>query len=91
MHMGYAASRRRVEERLMEGIVAIVLTFLLTSIGGAWWAAKLQERSWVRQNDVRLREAESERASATCSNLMSLLDRRLYRMQRLLWGGHNRS
>lgn len=69
----------------MEGSVAIVLTFLLTTIGGGWWASKLQERSWVRQNDTRLREDESARANQTCTTLMSLLDRRLYRMQRLLW------
>lgn len=39
----------------------------------------------MRQNDLRLREAESERAGATCQELMLLLDRRLYRMLRLLW------
>jgi hypothetical protein len=69
----------------MESIVGIVIGFALTTLVGGWWAARLQERSWDRQNDVRLREAESERASAVCQELMGLLDRRLYRMQRLLW------
>lgn len=69
----------------MENIVGIVVGFALTTVAGGWWAARLQERSWVRQNDVRLREAENERAGAACQDLMSLLDRRLYRMQRLLW------
>ena len=69
----------------METIVAIVVGFALTTVAGGWWAARLQERSWARQNDVRLREAESERAGTACQDLMLLLDRRLYRMQRLMW------
>jgi hypothetical protein len=73
------------EECAVENIVGIVLGFALTTVAGGWWAARLQERSWVRQNDIRLREAENERAAAACQDLMSLLDRRLYRMQRLLW------
>ncbi|TDO45091.1 hypothetical protein EV643_114236 [Kribbella sp. VKM Ac-2527] len=69
----------------MENIVGIVVGFALTTVVGGWWAARLQERSWARQNDVQLRQAEQERAGAACQDLMSLLDRRLYRMQRLLW------
>jgi hypothetical protein len=69
----------------MENLVGIVVGFALTTVAGGWWAAKLQERSWARQNDVRLRESENERAGMACQELMSLLDRRLYRMQRLLW------
>ena len=71
----------------MENLVGIVVGFALTTVAGGWWAAKLQERSWARQNDVRLRESENERAGMACQELMSLLDRRLYRMQRLLWAG----
>lgn len=69
----------------MENVLGIVVGFVLTTIGGGWWAARLQERSWARQNDVRLREAENERAGAACQELTLLLDRRLYRMLRLLW------
>ena len=69
----------------MENLVGIVVGFALTTVAGGWWAAKLQERSWARQNDVRLRDSENERAGTACQELMSLLDRRLYRMQRLLW------
>ena len=69
----------------MDSIVGIVVGFALTTVAGGWWAARLQQRSWVRQNDVRLRESENERAGAACQDLMSLLDRRLYRMLRLLW------
>ena len=69
----------------MENLVGIIVGFALTTLVGGWWAAKLQERSWARQNDVRLRESANERAGTACQELMSLLDRRLYRMQRLLW------
>lgn len=69
----------------MENVIGIVVGFLLTTIAGGWWASRLQQRSWERQNDLRLREAENDRAGAACQELMSLLDRRLYRMLRLLW------
>jgi hypothetical protein len=69
----------------VDSIVGIVVGFALTTVVGGWWAARLQQRSWTRQNDVRLREEERARAGAACQDLMSLLDRRLYRMQRLLW------
>ena len=69
----------------MENIVGIIVGFALTTVAGGWWATRLQDRSWVRQNDVRLRESENERAGVACQDLTVLLDRRLYRMQRLLW------
>lgn len=69
----------------MSNIVGILLGFALTTVAGGWWASELQRRSWVKQNDEHLKEGERERAGATCQGVMSLLDRRLYRMQRLLW------
>jgi hypothetical protein len=69
----------------MDNVVAIVIGFVLTTVAGGWWAAQLQQRSWEKQNDSRMREEENQRASAACRDLTSLLDRRLYRMQRLLW------
>lgn len=75
----------------MENVVGIVVGFVLTTIAGGWWAARLQERSWVRQNDAQLRQAERERADAACQELLSLMDRRLYRMQRLYWAASGAS
>jgi hypothetical protein len=69
----------------MENALGIVLGFVLTTIIGGWWASRLQDRSWKQQNDVRLAEAEHERASAACQEVASLLDRRQYRMLRVLW------
>ena len=69
----------------MNEILAIVVGFVLTTIAGGWWASRLQDRSWARQNDARMRDEERQRASAACQVLTSLLDKRLYRMQRLLW------
>lgn len=63
----------------------IAIGFILTSVVGGWWAARLQQRSWDRQNDLRLREAERERAAGVSQDLSALLDRRLYRMRRLYW------
>jgi hypothetical protein len=69
----------------VDSIVGIVMGFALTTGVGGWWASRLQARSWAKQNDVWLQEQDRERAGAACQDLMSLLDRRLYRMQRLLW------
>jgi hypothetical protein len=69
----------------VDDLIAVVVGFALTTVLGGWWAARLQTRSWRQQNEVRLREQELDRAGATCASTMSLLDQRLYRMQRLLW------
>ncbi len=68
----------------IDDVVAIVVGFVLTTLVGGWWAAVLQQRSWIRQNDVRMREAENQRAGTACQDLMTLLDKRLFRMHRLL-------
>lgn len=73
----------------MQNLAAILLGFALTTVAGGWWAARLQERSWTRQNETRMREVEGDRAATACQDLTSLLDRRLYRMQRLLWAAMN--
>jgi hypothetical protein len=69
----------------MTELVAIVVGFALTTVAGGWWAAHLQQRSWRNQNDVRLVEAERQRAAQVCRELSQLLDKRLYRMRRLYW------
>ena len=69
----------------MDNVIAIVLGFLLTTVAGGWWASRLQQRAWLRQNEVQLRQAEHESAAGACKEILSLLDRRLYRMQRLVW------
>lgn len=57
----------------------------MTTVAGGWWASYLQQRAWNRQNEVRLLEAAIERAGAACQEITSLLDRRRFRMQRLMW------
>jgi hypothetical protein len=69
----------------VEGALGILLGFALTTVAGGWWASYLQQRAWSRQNEVRLIEAAIERAQAACQEITSLLDRRLFRMQRLMW------
>lgn len=73
----------------MDNIAGIVIGFVLTTVIGGLWATYLQQRSWTAQNEARLQEAEAARAGATCQTIMSLLDRRMYRMQRLLWAARS--
>jgi len=63
----------------------ILLGFFLTTIVGGLFASLLQQRSWQHQNEVRLHEADLSRASDVCRSLSALVDKRWYRMQRLLW------
>jgi hypothetical protein len=68
----------------VDSALGIILGFALTTVAGGWWASYLQLRAWNRQNEVRLLEAAIERAGAACQEITSLLDRRLFRMQRLM-------
>src|SRR5439155_24505505 len=63
----------------------ILLGFVLTTIIGGLFASFLQQRSWRHQNELRLREEDVDRASGVCRSLSALVDKRWYRMQRLLW------
>ena len=74
----------------MDGTLGIILGFALTTVAGGWWASYLQQRAWNRQNEVRLLEAAIERAGAACQEITSLLDRRSYRMRRLMWAATGR-
>jgi len=63
----------------------ILLGFVLTTIVGGLFASFLQQRSWHYQNEQRLGEDDINRASNVCHSLSALVDKRSYRMQRLLW------
>lgn len=69
----------------MTQVISIALGFILTTLVGGWWAAQLQERSWERQNDLRLGEEEAKQAAAACHAISGLLDKRIYRMRRVFW------
>ncbi|GAA4263796.1 hypothetical protein [Dactylosporangium darangshiense] len=72
-------------------LLPILLGFVLTTVIGGLFASFLQHRSWQYQNAARLREEERQKASDVCQRMTSLVDKRLYRMQRLLWAINGRS
>lgn len=69
---------------MWDNVVPILLGFVLTTVIGGLFASLLQQRSWRYQNAARLREEERQKASDVCQRVSSLVDKRLYRMQRLL-------
>jgi hypothetical protein len=80
----------------MDELVPIVVGFVLTTVLGGLLGTYLQQRTWKQQNRVqlrtwelqntaRLREEELRRAGQVCESVSRLLDKRRYRMQRLLY------
>ena len=65
-------------------VLPILLGFVLTTVIGGFFASFLQQRSWRYQNAARLREEERRKASEVCQRISGLVDKRLYRMRRLL-------
>lgn len=47
----------------MAEVASIAVGFVLTTIAGGWWASRLQQRSWQRQNQVRFHEEEARCSS----------------------------
>lgn len=70
---------------ILPSVITVAFGFVLTTLIGGVWAARLQDKSWKKQDEARLCEAERTRAAAACGDITMLLDRRLYRMRRLLW------
>ena len=60
---------------ILASVVTLAFGFVFTAVIGGLWAARLQDRSWKKQNDARMREAESERAAAACQDITTLLER----------------
>src|SRR5665213_298359 len=71
------------------GEVGVNFIFLILSLGlavlGAAVGATLQHRSWKHQHWERLRKDRARAALATVERASELIDKRLYRQQRLLW------
>ena len=66
-------------------VIHILITFLLTSIVGAWLAQRHQQRSWLHQKKVSDQDAERKAAEIAFRDISQLMDKRLYRMRQVLW------
>jgi hypothetical protein len=82
--IGVVWCRHSCEAREMSELLPIVVGFVLTTVLGGVIGTYLQRRSWDHQNEARLREDELRRADAVCQSVSGLLDKRRYRMLRLL-------
>lgn len=69
---------------MWDNVLPTLLGFVLTTVIGGLFASYLQQRSWRYQNAARLREEERRKASDVCQRITGLVDKRLYRMERLL-------
>jgi hypothetical protein len=68
---------------MADELVLLVVGFALTTVAGGVLGYLLQNRSWSRQHEITLAQAEREAALRVFEELSTLMDRRLYRMRRL--------
>ena len=66
-------------------VIIILVTFLLTSVLGAYIAAKFQYRNWKHQKETSDQDEERNVAENIFSEVTKLMDMRLYRKRQLLW------
>ena len=70
---------------LSSPVIHILVTFLLTSIVGAKFAQRYQQRNWQHQKKISDQDAERRAAEVAFHEISKLMDKRLYRMRQLLW------
>jgi hypothetical protein len=66
-------------------VLKLVVGFLLTSVLGGVLGFYFQNRTWRRQNDIRLVEADQATTTKLFEELSALMDKRLYRMRQVHW------
>ncbi len=87
--IGRHGGRRPVDKKVFgryHDIVLLFLGFVLTTVVGGVLTYYFQERSWTHQHGVELLEAERAEATDVFDELSVQMDRRLYRMRRLIFG-----
>ena len=67
-------------------LVLLLISLIFTSVFGGYLGHYFQNRSWSHRKEAELRETERQAATALFEEVSRLMDRRLYRMRRLLWG-----
>ena len=67
-------------------LALLLISLLFTSIAGGYLTFYYQQRSWTYKREAELRESERNAASKVFEEISALMDRRLYRMRRILWG-----
>jgi hypothetical protein len=74
-----------------EQVVLLLIGFGLTSVLGGALGWFFQTRSWSHQHRAQQRDEERTQALKVFEEVSSLLDRRLYRMRRVLWAAARRA
>lgn len=67
-------------------IIMVLIAFILTTGGGSLIGYLLQDRSWKNRHEQSHLESEKEKAEEIFGDLSTLMDTRLYKMRRIVWG-----
>lgn len=62
----------------------VFFAFVLTTLTGDFLTSRFQEKLWIQQNEDSKRMREIEIATKTFEDLSSTIDRRIYRMDKLV-------
>lgn len=84
--MVFGLAERRSERNLAEDMALIGFQFVLLTIGGAIVANFYQGQLADRERGAERRDRSRTEAVAAFDEVSRLLDRRLYRTRRLVWG-----
>ncbi len=83
--MGEKSNRDKLFGKYQE-IALLTLGFFLTTIVGGILGYYFQKRSWEHQHKAMLIETELKAANEVFQELSRLMDVRLYRMRKIIWG-----
>ncbi len=79
------ASQEKVFGKYHE-LTLLAIGFFLTTVMGGFLGTCFQENSWRHRQDVELLESEKKAATMIFEEVSRLMDKRLYRARRILWG-----
>ena len=83
--MSGQASQEKLFGRFHE-LVLLLIGLIFTSVVGGYFGYRFQESSWKHRQEAELRESERVEATKIFEKMSSLMDTRLYRMRRIIWG-----
>jgi hypothetical protein len=79
-------SNSSLRTNLLRDLVMLVVGFALTTVAGTIITQRFQDRAWRNEHQASLREADRQTSIKLFEEVSHLMDKRLYRMRRVMSG-----